>query len=70
MKKRAGRPKSVEGRVTLNITVPLYVAQWLKATGNASACVRALVDGEISEREGRGHSKSEVWNGIKPVKRT
>lgn len=56
--------------MTLNITVPRYVAEWLKATGNASACVRALVDGEISEREGRGESKSEVWNGIKPVKRT
>lgn len=47
-KKKAGRTPSPEGRVTLNLTVPPYVAKRLKASGNASAAVKALVDAEIA----------------------
>lgn len=55
--------------MTLNITLAPWVAEWLKATGNASAAVTALVKGEIVHREADGAmSKREVWNGIKPVK--
>jgi len=64
--KTPGRPRSKEGRVTLNITLPPYVAEWLKATGNASEAVAALVRSEISYREGQQMSKREIWNGIKP----
>lgn len=47
-KKKAGRTPSAEGRVPLNLTVPPYVAKRLKASGNASAAVKALVDAEIA----------------------
>lgn len=49
-KKKAGRAPSPEGRVTLNLTVPPYVAQRLKASGNASAAVKALVDADAKIR--------------------
>ncbi len=66
MKKRtaAGRPKSPEGRVTLNLTLPPWTVAWLKATGNASECVRAFVDSEISQRRGKGQSERDVWNDV------
>ena len=66
--KSTGRPKSLEGRVTLNLTVPPFVAEWLKATGNASAAVRSLVESEISTREGAGWKTRDVWNDTKPVR--
>jgi hypothetical protein len=51
--KRRGRQPSPEGRVQLNLTVPPYVAEWLKTSGNASAAVKALVDMTIE----RGKAK-------------
>ena len=47
-KKKAGRTPSPEGRVAIKLTVPPYVAKRLKASGNASAAVKALVDAEIA----------------------
>ena len=47
-KKKAGRTPSPEGRVAIKLTVPPYVAKRLKASGNASAAVKALVDAEIT----------------------
>ena len=69
MKKAIGRPRSKEGRIALNLTLPPYTVAWLKATGNASEAVRALVDAEISQRQDDGKSMDEAWNGTKPVKR-
>jgi hypothetical protein len=43
-RRKPGRAPSPEGRVKLNLTVPPYVAEHLKADGNASAAVKALVD--------------------------
>lgn len=47
-RKKAGRTPSPEGRVPLNLTVPAYVRDKLKASGNASAAVKALVDAQIA----------------------
>jgi len=49
-KRKPGRTPSPEGRVSLNLSVPPYVAEHLKADGNASAAVKALVDNEIEKR--------------------
>lgn len=47
-KSKAGRTPSPEGRIAIKLTVPPYVAKKLKASGNASAAVKALVDAEIA----------------------
>jgi post-segregation antitoxin (ccd killing protein) len=48
-KKKAGRTPSSEGRMAIKLTVPPYVAKRLKASGNASAAVKALMDAEIAK---------------------
>lgn len=48
-RKKAGRTPSPEGRVTIKLSVPPYVAERLKSSGNASAAVKALVDADIQQ---------------------
>lgn len=50
-KKKAGRTPSPEGRVAIKLTVPPYVATRLKASGNASGAVKALVDAEMARAQ-------------------
>lgn len=51
--KKAGRTPSPEGRVALKLTVPPYVAKRLKASGNASGAVKALVDAQLVREQSR-----------------
>lgn len=57
-KKKAGRTPSPEGRVAIKLSVPPYVAKRLKASGNASAAVKALVDSEIARSSDNQGNKS------------
>jgi post-segregation antitoxin (ccd killing protein) len=56
-RKKAGRTPYPEGRVALKLTVPPYVAKRLKASGNASAAVKALVDAELARAQDNQNGK-------------
>lgn len=61
---RRGRPRSPEGRVTLNITVPPRVAAWLKAHGNASARITELAEGEMVREKQAARDERESARAV------